>query len=55
VHRGKLTGDAAFDLSRLDETFQEERWGVDHEAAERAPRMRAEAEMLDRWFAALRA
>jgi chaperone required for assembly of F1-ATPase len=54
LQRGKLSGEAAFELSRLDESFQEERWGVDYEAAERAQRMRTEAEMLDRWFAALR-
>jgi chaperone required for assembly of F1-ATPase len=52
--RDQLDGDAAFDLSRLDETFQEERWGVDDEAAARTARRRAEAEMLDRWFQALR-
>lgn len=54
VERGQLTGEAAYHLSRLDETFQEERWGVDQEAAERAARLRAEAEMIGRWFAALR-
>src|SRR5690606_14792243 len=26
VQRGALTGEAAFNLSRLDESFQEERW-----------------------------
>jgi chaperone required for assembly of F1-ATPase len=34
--------------------FQQERWGVDEEAAERAEGMQAEAVMLERWFAALR-
>ncbi|HEY8571369.1 ATP12 family chaperone protein [Phenylobacterium sp.] len=53
VQRGWLTGEEAFDLSRLDETFQEEKWGVDEEAAERTARMRIEAQMLDRWFKAL--
>ncbi len=53
VHRGALSGEAAFDLSRLDESFQERQWGVDAEAAERTAARRAEAVMLDRWFRAL--
>jgi chaperone required for assembly of F1-ATPase len=53
LQRGELTGQAAFDLSRLDETFQEERWGVDEEAAARTAALRAEAVMLERWFKAL--
>ena len=36
LQRGRLTGEAAFDLSRLDEAFQEEQWGVDAEAAVRS-------------------
>jgi len=54
VQRGRLSGGEAFALSRLDEAFQEERWGVDEEAAERTARLAAEAHMLDSWFAALR-
>ena len=54
LQRGRLTGDEALDLSRLDETFQEERWGVDEEAAARTAHMRAEATVLEQWFAALR-
>ena len=53
VQRGRLTGEQAFDLSRLDEAHQEEQWGVDEEAAARTKRMRGEAVMLDRWFRAL--
>jgi chaperone required for assembly of F1-ATPase len=52
--RGWLGGEAAFELSRLDEGWQEEKWGVDAEAAERAERLRGEAALLERWFAALR-
>ncbi|MBJ7410270.1 MAG: ATPase [Phenylobacterium sp.] len=48
--RGWMSGEAAFDVSRLDEAFQEEKWGVDAEAAERTARLRGEAAMLDRWF-----
>ena len=51
--RGWVDGVQAFELSRLDEAWQEERWGVDDEAAERAERLKAEAVMLERWFAAL--
>jgi len=55
LHAGQLDGPAALDLSRLDEIFQQERWGVDEEAAERAANMLVEAVMLERWCAALRA
>ncbi|MBV9994420.1 MAG: ATPase [Caulobacteraceae bacterium] len=54
VCRAALDGEAAFGLSRLDEAFQEERWGVDAEAAERTEARAAEARMLGRWFEALR-
>jgi chaperone required for assembly of F1-ATPase len=54
LQRGELDGDAALDLSRLDEAFQQEQWGVDEEAAERTANMLAEARMLDGWFRALR-
>lgn len=53
LQRGVLTGQAAFDLSRLDEAFQERQWGVDAEAAERTAARRAEAVLLERWFRAL--
>ena len=53
VQRGWLTGVQAFELSRLDEAWQEERWGVDEEAAERTARLRTEADMLERWLRAL--
>ncbi|WP_332638964.1 ATP12 family chaperone protein [Brevundimonas sp.] len=55
VQRGVLSGEAAFELSRLDEAFQERQWGVDEEAAERTAGRRAEAVLLDRWFKALAA
>ena len=54
VQRGALSGEAALDLSRLDEAFTEERWGVDEEAAARVAAHRAEATLLQRWFEALR-
>jgi chaperone required for assembly of F1-ATPase len=54
LQHGWLSGEAAFDLSRIDEAWQEEKWGVDDEAAERTMRLRSEAEMLDRWFKCLK-
>ena len=54
VQRGALSGEEAFEVSRIDEAFQEEQWGVDAEAAERTAARRAEAILLDRWFSALR-
>ncbi len=53
VMRGALTGEAAFDLSRLDEDYQERQWGVDADNAERTALRRAEAVLVDRWFRAL--
>jgi chaperone required for assembly of F1-ATPase len=52
--RGEVGGAAALELSRLDEIFQQERWGVDEEAAERAADLLAEALMLERWFEIVR-
>jgi chaperone required for assembly of F1-ATPase len=54
VQKGRLSGEEAFELSRLDEAFQNEQWGEDAEAAERAANQRREAIVLDRWFTALR-
>jgi chaperone required for assembly of F1-ATPase len=53
LERGRLTGEQAFEASRVDESFQESRWGVDAEAAARTARMRHETLMLERWFRAL--
>ena len=55
VQRGVLTGEAAFDLSRLEEAFQEEQWGVDADNADRTAARRAEAVLLEQWFRALAA
>ncbi|MBS0296926.1 MAG: ATPase [Proteobacteria bacterium] len=54
VQRARLGGREAYALSRLDEAFQEERWGVDDEAAARTATLASEAELLERWFVALR-
>jgi chaperone required for assembly of F1-ATPase len=53
LQRGWLTGEQAHALSRVDEAYQEEKWGIDEEAAERTARLLGEAKMLERWFRAL--
>ncbi|WP_374579306.1 ATP12 family chaperone protein [Phenylobacterium sp.] len=53
LQRGWLTGEEAWTLSRIDEAYQEEKWGIDEEAAERTARLLEEAGMLERWFKAL--
>lgn len=53
LQRAADRADALFDASRLDEAFQEERWGVDAENAARTAARREEARLLERWFTAL--
>ena len=50
---GRIRAEEAMGASRLDEIFQEERWGVDAEAESKADAMAVEAVMAERWFAAL--
>ncbi len=50
---GRIRAEEAMGASRLDEIFQEERWGVDAEAKSKADAMAVEAVMAERWFAAL--
>ena len=52
--RGALDAAEAFELSRLDEAWQEERWGVDDEAAAQAAVRRRDARLIGDWFAGLR-
>ncbi|RZJ17487.1 MAG: ATPase [Brevundimonas sp.] len=54
LHRGAITGEAAHAVSRLDEVFTEDQWGVDEEAAARTAAHAAEATAFQRWFEALR-
>jgi len=54
LSEGRINADEAMAAARLDEIFQEERWGMDAEAAARADSMAIEAVLLERWFAALR-
>jgi chaperone required for assembly of F1-ATPase len=51
---GFLDGSGALDASRVEEAFQEERWGVDEEAAVRTQLLLRDAKVLERWFAVLR-
>lgn len=53
VERGALDAVEAFELSRLEEAFQAEQWGLDAEAEARTAALREEAAMIGRWFAAL--
>ncbi|MBU1324285.1 MAG: ATPase [Alphaproteobacteria bacterium] len=53
LQRAADRADALFDVSRLDEAFQEARWGVDAENAARTAARREEARLLERWFAVL--
>ena len=48
VLEGELAPAEAFVLSRLDEAYQAEKWGVDHEAQERAARLAREMELAAR-------
>jgi chaperone required for assembly of F1-ATPase len=50
VERGALRGDEAYEVSRLDEAFQEEQWGIDDQARNRTQNLRLEAAMIARWF-----
>ncbi|MDP1736460.1 MAG: ATP12 family protein [Caulobacter sp.] len=54
LRHGRIDGQAAHDLARLDEAWQERLWGVDAEAALRTEGRLTEALLLERWFAALR-
>jgi chaperone required for assembly of F1-ATPase len=50
---GRLDAAAAFAASRIDETYQEERWGVDAEAAARTERLAAELAVVERMILAV--
>lgn len=50
---GALNGEAAFDASRIDETYQAEHWGEDSEAASRAAVLKREMVACARLLAAL--
>ena len=54
VTRGRLPAETAWDLSRIDESWQIEEWGEDEEATERAAVKRADFLRADRFFALCR-
>jgi len=51
VLEGELTATQAFALSRLDEAYQAETWGIDREAEERAAKLAREMELAARLVA----
>ncbi len=55
LRAGRIDAVEAHAASRVDECFQEERWGVDEEAAGRSAMLLRDTITLERWFAALRA
>jgi chaperone required for assembly of F1-ATPase len=55
VAAGRLTPAQAFALSRVDEDFQAEKWGVDDEARERVENLAAEIEIAGKFIALARA
>lgn len=50
VTRGKVTADEAWALSRLDESWQQELWGIDEDAAEFETHRRAAFLEADRFY-----
>jgi chaperone required for assembly of F1-ATPase len=54
LRQGFLDAAGALDASRVEEAFQEARWGVDDEAAARTAGLSRDAAVLERWFAVLR-
>jgi chaperone required for assembly of F1-ATPase len=55
VLEGELTAAQAFAISRLDEAYQAEQWGLDREAEERADRLGREMGQATRLVALVRA
>lgn len=53
VEQGELDALDAFDLSRIDETWQIEQWGEDDEAMDVVARRRADADAIGQLFAAI--
>jgi chaperone required for assembly of F1-ATPase len=54
LRQGHLDGASALAASRVEEDFQEERWGVDEESAGRTRLLLRDALVLERWFSILR-
>ena len=54
AQRGAVDAAEAYELSRLDEAWQESRWGEDAEAAARTAGRRRDARLIGDWFTGLR-
>jgi chaperone required for assembly of F1-ATPase len=54
LREGFLDAGSALDASRVEEAFQEERWGIDDEARTRTRLLLRDAVVLEKWFAELR-
>ncbi len=54
LQHGWIDGEKAHHLSRVDDAFQESKWGIDEEAAIRTAGLLKESLMLAQWFAAQR-
>ena len=52
---GRLGWEETFEASQLDETWQNERWGEDYEAADRISNRRADMKMADHFLILVRA
>ena len=52
--RGAIDASEAYELSRVDEAWQEKLWGEDAEAVARTAHRRREARLVGDWFTALR-
>jgi chaperone required for assembly of F1-ATPase len=50
---GRLSPAEAFEASRVEQAWQEAKWGVDYEAAERTDRLKGEVEAVQRYLEAL--
>ena len=50
---GRLSPAEAFEASRVEQAWQEAKWGVDYEAAERTARLKGEVEAVQRYLAVL--
>ena len=53
LHAGRIDAAQAIAAARLDDIFQEERWGVDVETVGRTEALITDAIMLEAWFKAL--
>ncbi len=53
VLSGRFAPLEAFEAARVDEAWQEAKWGVDYEAAERTARLKGEVEAVGRYLEAL--